>query len=98
MELAIVAGLRLIGTHISNNMRNAEDIINEPISENKEFKNKYKKDIDMIESNKIKLCPTEINSKVHHLYDTRIVTTIRHVFCMKKLTIIMKTKYLKEQI
>lgn len=83
MELAVVAGLGLIGSYIANNRDDDTDIINEPVSENKEFINKYKKDIETIESNKIKLFPTDMNSKVHHLYDTRMIPKIKDDFYEK---------------
>ena len=88
MDLAIVAGIGLIGSFIANN--NEE---NNPITESEKKysrnNNQYKKNIEQIESNEqntnltyengykdintVKLFPTEYNSKVRHIYDTHSV-------------------------
>jgi hypothetical protein len=88
MDLAIVAGIGLIGSFIANNNEN-----NDPITElEKKYSrnnNQYKKYIEQIESNEnnknityengyqdintVKLFPTEYNSKVRHIYDTKSV-------------------------
>ena len=78
MELAVVAGLGLIGSYIANNKEDNIELLNEPITENKKFIDKYEKDINNVESNEIKLFPTEINTKVHHLYDTQIVPKLKN--------------------
>ena len=71
MDLAIVAGIGLIGSFIANK---TDD--NDPInSSNKKYSrnNKYENYINQIESNEnndnIKLFPTDYNSNVHHIYD-----------------------------
>jgi hypothetical protein len=101
MELAVVAGIGLIGSYIANNKN---DINSDPInSDNKIYKkrqnvneelSKFAKKTLMVESNEIdhsinntngfsnpnrvKMFPSEINGKVHHVYDTRITPQIQN--------------------
>jgi hypothetical protein len=107
MELAVVAGLGLVGSYIANNTKdeNTDPILepgyfsnsrkkNSNISENN--MNKINKTLYQIESNEnkadltydngyydsnnVKLFPSDINSKVHHLYDTRMVPKLKDKF------------------
>ena len=82
MDLAIVAGIGMIGTY----MINKSNIDNNPIteSEKKYSRNhdQYNKDIDQIESNEnsntIRLFPTEFNSKTKHIYDNQSVNQLNN--------------------
>jgi len=103
MEVAVIAGLGLIGSYIAKNNKHNNDPILEPSkikqSSNKEkdvYRENIKKKIKIIESNEnkadleysngyendnlVKLFPTEFNSKVHHIYDTRIVPTLDYKY------------------
>jgi len=81
MDLAIVAGIGLIGSFIVNK---DNDPITESEKKHSSNNNKYEKYINQIESNEnknintidgytninnVRLFPTEYNSKTHHLYD-----------------------------
>jgi hypothetical protein len=106
MEIAVVAGLGLIGSYIANNDKNDEqNPITEPgyyskkknsnISENNMHtriqnkvniieSNEYRADLypdnSYSNSNNVKLFPTENDSRVHHLYDTRMVPKLNDKF------------------
>jgi len=102
MELAVVAGIGLMGSYIVNNTNNNEidPILQQGYTKSKDKKrviniddfesnnrDKMKKKVSIIEanelddkikysngymnSNKVKMFPSEINGKVHHIYDTR---------------------------
>ena len=91
MDLAIVAGIGMIGTYMIN--KNNTD--NNPITESeKKYSrnyNQYKKYVDQIESNEnkefsyensyvdsntVKLFPTEFNSKTKHIYDMQSINQL----------------------
>ena len=112
MELAVVAGLGLIGSYMANNkdMESTEYIESNPIISQVNKKRHKTNDIDqtkftkktsIIESNelnntlnyengyinpnKVRMFPSETNSKVHHVYDTRITPQIdKHYYEMAK--------------
>ena len=73
MELAIIAGVGLIGSYIVNN----KDTKSTNTLTDTDIKNdiKYIESIDnnLDYTDNIKLFPNQIDAKVHHLYDTRIV-------------------------
>jgi hypothetical protein len=108
MEIAVVAGLGLIGSYIANNDKNNKQ---NPIIEPGYYSNSKKKNsnisennmhtriqnkVNVIESNEnradliyengyldsnnVKLFPTEIDSRVHHIYDTRMIPKLNDKF------------------
>jgi hypothetical protein len=98
MELAVIAGLSIIGSYIINksNNLNIDPIQNIPKQDDNINLDKIIKRVNIIESNEnrndinynngykdinnVKLYPSDINTKVKHLYDTQITSKINDKF------------------
>ena len=116
MELAVVAGLGLLGSYVVNNNEivNIDPIIEQGYKDKKRHnyfendENVFKKKVAFIEaneldtklnysngymnSNKVKMFPSETNNKVHHIYDTRITPNITNNYYDKTKDIREKSK------
>ena len=89
MELAVIAGLSIIGSYIINksNNLNIDQIINISKQDDNINLDKIIKRVNIIESNEnrtdinnVKLYQSDINTKVKHLYDTQITSKINDKF------------------